>query len=387
MIKRSTIKRTLFVAAAVLCAVLAVINFREILRLCGYILWLFIPFITSYLLSLLVNPMADGLQKRFHLPRGISAALVVVLTVGVIGFIISGVVWKIIDEVKGIYEDLPAIVANIRMTWYNITTSFSGLWDNLPEGARVTANDMYAQITDRIADFAKNTEIVSYAGNMAKKLPSIFISIIVFLISLYFMVSDNETVARAVKKPFSKKFAEKLAGLKLEIKHYVGGYVKAQLVIMCIAFAILMIGLSLMGVKYALVIALAIAVVDALPFFGSGTVLIPWAVISFISGSFSTGIRLIIIYLIVLLTRQFIEPKLVSKNIGMHPILTLMSMYIGYRVFSIGGMILGPLMLMMTISFYKVGIFEEPLKLVKNTSLKIKKEFENIKNFIDNEGE
>ncbi len=387
MIKRSTLKRTLLISVTVLLVVLAAVNFRVILRFCGYILWLFIPFITSYLVSLLVNPMADGLQKRFHLPRGISAVLVIVLTVGVIGFIISGVVWKIVDEIKGIYDDLPAIISNIRMTWYSISDRLSGLWDNMPEGARITANDLYAQVMDRIGDFAKQTEIVTYAGNFAKKLPSIFISIIVFLISLYFMVSDSDTVGRAVKRPFGEKFAGKLSGLKLEIKRYVGGYVKAQLVIMCIAFVILMIGLSLMGVKYSLVIALAIAIVDALPFFGSGTVLIPWAVISFVSGSFSTGIRLIIIYLTVLLMRQFIEPKLVSKNIGMHPILTLMSMYIGYRIFSIGGMILGPLMLMMFISFYKVGLFEEPIKFVKNTSLKIKKEFENIKNLIDNEGE
>ena len=387
MVRKSTLKRVLLIAAAVVITVLAVANIRSILHLCGYILWLFIPFITSYFVSLLVNPMADGLQKRFRLPRGASAVLVIVLTVGVIGGIVSGIVWKIVDELKGIYEDFPNIYTNIRLTWYEVTTSFSGIWNNLPEVIREAANGMYAQVMDWIANFAKNTNVVEFAGNFAKKLPSVFISIIVFLISLYFMVSDSETVSKAVRHPFKNDFLEKAAKLKLEIKRYVGGYVKAQLVIICIAFTILMIGLLLMRVKYALVIALATALVDALPFFGSGTVLIPWAVVSLVSGNVSFGIRLLIIYLSVVLMRQFIEPKIVSKNVGMHPLLTLMSMYIGYRIFSIGGMILGPLVLMMTISFYKVGIFDEPIKFVKNTSLKIKREFENIKKLIENEGE
>ncbi|MDD6735230.1 MAG: sporulation integral membrane protein YtvI [Clostridiales bacterium] len=387
MVRKSTLKRVLLIAVAVVITILAVANIRSILHLCGYILWLFIPFITSYFVSLLVNPMADGLQKRFRLPRGASAVLVIVLTVGVIGGIVSGIVWKIVDELKGIYEDFPNIYTNIRLTWYEVTTSFSGIWNNLPEVIREAANGMYAQVMDWIANFAKNTNVVEFAGNFAKKLPSVFISIIVFLISLYFMVSDSETVSKAVRHPFKNDFLEKAATLKLEIKRYVGGYVKAQLVIICIAFTILMIGLLLMRVKYALVIALATALVDALPFFGSGTVLIPWAVVSLVSGNVSFGIRLLIIYLSVVLMRQFIEPKIVSKNVGMHPLLTLMSMYIGYRIFSIGGMILGPLVLMMTISFYKVGIFDEPIKFVKNTSLKIKREFENIKKLIENEGE
>lgn len=387
MLARGKMKKILFVAAAVLIIVLAAVNFRAILSLCGYVIWLFLPFIAAYFVSLLADPMADALQKRFRLPRGISAIFVIVLTVGVIGFVISGVVWKIVDEVKGIYEDFPTIYENFRMTWLNISMKLSGVWANLPEGLQNACDELYMQFTNGISEITRRAELVNRAGNFAKKLPSIFISIIVFLISLYFMVADSETVDRAVKKPFKKTFVDKLAGLKREIKRYVGGYVRAQLIIMCISFAILMIGFSIMGIKYALVLALATAVVDALPFFGSGTVLIPWAAVSFISGSFSTGIRLIIIYLTVLLMRQFVEPKLVSKNIGMHPILTLMSMYVGYRVFSIGGMILGPLVMMLIISFYKVGLFDEPICMVKNTSLKIKREFENIKNFFNNEGE
>lgn len=387
MLARGKMKKILFVAAAVLIIVLAAVNFRAILSLCGYVIWLFLPFIAAYFVSLLADPMADALQKRFRLPRGISAIFVIVLTVGVIGFVISGVIWKIVDEVKGIYEDFPTIYENFRMTWLNISMKLSGVWANLPEGLQNACDELYMQFTNGISEITRRAELVNRAGNFAKKLPSIFISIIVFLISLYFMVADSETVDRAVKKPFKKTFVDKLAGLKREIKRYVGGYVRAQLIIMCISFAILMIGFSIMGIKYALVLALATAVVDTLPFFGSGTVLIPWAAVSFISGSFSTGIRLIIIYLTVLLMRQFVEPKLVSKNIGMHPILTLMSMYVGYRVFSIGGMILGPLVMMLIISFYKVGLFDEPICMVKNTSLKIKREFENIKNFFNNEGE
>lgn len=387
MVLKGKLKRIILIAAAVIAAALVLLHIKTIISFCAYVIWLFIPFAAAYLVSLLVDPMADALGKRFRLPRGISAVLVIVLTVGVIGVVISGTVWKIVDEIKGLYEDFPTIYAEFRMTWTNISIKLSGLWENMPDILRNTANELYLQLTDSVSKLATQTEFVDRAGNFAKKLPSVFISIIVFVISLYFMVSDSETVDKAVKKPFKKEFIEKLSNLKIEFKRYIGGYVRAQLIIMCIAFVILMTGFSIMGIKYALIIAIATAAVDALPFFGSGTVLIPWSLASFLTGNFSTGVHLIIIYLTVLLMRQFVEPKLVSKNIGMHPILTLMSMYIGYRVLSIGGMILGPLVLMTLVSLYKAGFFEEPIKFVKNTSLKIKREFDNIKKYIDNEGE
>lgn len=385
--RKFTVKTVVIAIIAILLIIGGIMILPRILNLAGYILWLFAPFIAAYLVSLLANPMANGLQKRFRLPRGISAVLVIVLTVGVIGGIAAGVIWKIVDEIRNVYEDFPIIYQNIRSTWYSISDSLSDFVIMLPENMQNAVADMSEQVLDWISGLATNTGFVKTAGNAAKKLPNIFISVIVFLLSLYFMVSDSKTVANAVRKPFPKAFLQRMSDFRSEIKRYVGGYLKAQLIIMCISFTILLIGLSILNIDYALVIALATGIVDALPFFGSGTVLIPWAIISFITGEIARGVGLFIIYLSVILMRQFVEPKIVSKNIGMHPLMTLMAMYVGYRAFSIGGMILGPLVLVFTVSLYRAGVFDGAIKIVKNISSKFVKEIKKIKISFENEGE
>ena len=353
----------------------------------GYVIWLFLPFVSAYLVSLLVNPFAETLQKRLKMPKGLSALLVVLVTVGVVGGIITGVIWKIVDEVRNVYYDFPIIWGNIQSAWYSVSRFLTGLMDALPNSMQEVLDSLLDQTTEWISGIAVNTTIVQSAGNFAKKLPSIFISIIVFILSLYFMVSDSEKVSVAVKKPFSESFVARVSAIKAEAKKYVGGYVKAQLTIMCIFFFIIFIGLTLLKVDYALVIALATAILDALPIFGSGAILWPWALVSFIMGRYGMGTSLIIIYFILVLVRQLIEPKIVSQNIGMHPLMTLMAMYVGFRTLSFGGMILGPLTLMFVVSLYRVGLFDEPFKFLKSVFLYVVRKIKNIKTVLDDEGE
>lgn len=352
----------------------------------GYVLWLFAPFIIAYFVSLIVNPMVNGIEKRFRLPRGVCAVMVIVLTVGVLGGIITGVIWKIIDEIRNIYEDLPAIYDNVIVSWTKITEFFSDFVAMLPGRLQAVFDDAVNQVMVWFSDIATNAEIMRSAGNIAKKLPSIFVVTIVFILSLFFMITDAKAVSSAVKRPFSEEFIQKMEGFKADLKKYVGGYIKAQLTIMCISFTIILIGLSILKVDYSLIIALAVAILDALPFFGSGAVLWPWSIISFIMGNPLMGIGLIIIYLAVILMRQFIEPKIVSQNIGIHPIVTLMSMYVGFRIFSIGGMILGPIMMVILVSFYRTGIFDGVIVSTKNLFKKLGREIKSFtKSINDNE--
>lgn len=380
--KSKTVVRYILIAILI---IMILISLPKAAVALGYAIWLFTPFIISYLVSLLVNPMVNGIENRFHFPRGVCAILVIVLTVGVLGGIATGVIWKIIDEIRNVYEDFPIIYENICITWAKISDFFSDVVTMLPKNLQNIFNDIFSQTLEWFANVATDTEIVRSAGNMAKKLPHIFIAVIVFILSLYFMITDAKNISRVVKKPFPEEFIRKMEGFRAEIKKYVGGYVKAQLTIMCISFTILLVGLSILKVDYALVVALAIAVLDALPFFGSGAVLWPWAIISFIMGDILIGVGLVIIYLAVILTRQFIEPKIVSKNIGLHPIVTLMAMYVGFKVFSIGGMILGPLTVVFVVSLYRAGVFDSFIKVIRNLFKKVCYEFKNFTNTLNNE--
>ena len=321
------VKLTVISVLGVAAIVLLVVFFPKLIGLLGSIARLFLPFIIGYLFSLLVNPLADALGKRFRLPRSASAILVILLTIGVLGGILTAVIMKIVEEIKSVYENFPVIYVNMTYEWKTIAAKFTNLYEVLPAGVQEAVDNLTKNLFDSISGLAniEYTPIFESAGNFAKGLPGIFIAMIVFLLSSYFMISDSERVSRAINGIFSNRFRHKMAAAKIEIKRYVGGYVKAQLIIMMFTFTILFIGLSILRVEYALIIALATAVFDALPFFGSGAVLWPWSIVSFLSGELRLGVGLIIIYLCVIFTRQMIEPKIVSQKIGMNPIITLMS--------------------------------------------------------------
>ena len=236
-------------------------------------------------------------------------------------------------------------------------------------------------------DFLKYLEtgkiaLIEWFGRHSFEIYLVHQPVIYFILSLFFIMSDQEKVKNTVKKCFTKSFLEKASDVGGQLKIYLGGYIKAQLVIMSIAFVVIFVGLSISRVEYAMLIALGIAALDALPLFGSGIVLIPWSIISLLSRDFKMGVGLLIIYLAIVLTRQMLESKIVSHNLGTNPLLTLMSMYIGYKIFSIGGMILGPIILVLVISFHKAGALEAPERVARNIIKKTKDEIIKIYRFI-----
>lgn len=387
MIKKKTVRSILFITAAILLIAAVIVFFPDIVGFLWSALMIFMPFLAAYAVSLVANNLADALQKRFHIPRNVAAILVIILTVGVIGGILGGIIWKIAEEIKQIYDNFPSIYTNLQISWNRLSNNLADIIDQLPENIRQSIDSVYAQFMDGLANIVKDTKVFKTAGDIAKSLPSIIISVITFILSLYFMISDSKEISDFLKRHISKNLQLRASQLKSEVKRYLGGYIRAQGVMMGIAFVILLIGFFILRVDYALIIALAIAIFDAIPFFGSGAVLIPWAIVKFLSGELSGGVGLLIIYLSVLLMRQLVEPKIVGKNIGMHPLLTLMSMYTGYRVFSIGGLILGPLTLTLMISFYKVGLFGGIIKFGKTVCDKSAKEIKSIFNSFNGEGE
>lgn len=385
-IKKNWIKVVLFTLLLAVVVVAIYIFLPRILKLIGFIVKLFLPFLLGYIFSMAVNPLADTLQKRLKIPRGLSAVLVIVLIVGILGGVLTFAVWKIIDEVRMLYTQFPTIYENLQTSVHNFAVKWSTVYENLPMNIQEAITAAGESISDKAANFinTKSTPMVDSAGSVAKALPSVFIGVVVFILSSYFMVTENKAVTSTVYKLFSDRFVERLRIVKIEIKKYLGGYLRAQGILMIIAFGIMFIGLSILDIDYALLIALGIAFLDALPFFGSGLILWPWTLISFLNGDIKHGVGLIIIYAAVALMRHFTEPKLVSSRIGMNPILTLMSMYVGYRTLSIGGMILGPIILMLIISFYKAGVFDAPIRILKNIYNFIKEQFMLFKEFVKN---
>lgn len=203
------------------------------------------------------------------------------------------------------------------------------------------------------------------AGNFAKNVPGTLIGIIMCILSAYFFTADRDSILEMLQRNIPAGIWNRCSGVINDLKHVVGGYFKAQFKIMGVVYVILVIGLLILEVEYALLVGLLIAFLDMLPFFGTGTVLGPWAIIKILSGDYTMAVGLIILYLVTQLVRQLIQPKIVGDTIGMNPLATLFFMYIGYKFSSIIGMIVAVPIGMIIINLYKTGVFDNQIRCVK----------------------
>lgn len=234
-------------------------------------------------------------------------------------------------------------------------------------------NDIYIQLPDQITDFVsqglqsvveslqnqlgKIVQWLSTTIQFAMYLPQILIFIVVTLVATYFMSSDKNTIIRFLDVQVPANWMEKTRSITKNMFTALFGWLRAQLILTTVCFSELLIGFLIIGIDNALLLALIIALVDVLPILGAGTVLLPWSVINLILGNTKLGLSTALLYVIIIFVRQLIEPKVLGKQIGVHPLFTLAGMYIGLRIWNVAGMFIGPL-LVVTFKY----IFEALLK-------------------------
>ena len=230
---------------------------------------------------------------------------------------------------------------------------------NLPS-AMEAIDTVLSQLLDYIGGFL--TGLVA----VVTKVPNGFFFVIIVFIGTFFMAKDFYKIKGFVKAQFPEKMAEKLSMAQGGLKGAVWGYVRTQLILMCFTFCICLVGLIILNRPYAFLVALGIAVLDALPVFGSGAVLIPWGAYYLILGTYPLGFGLLCIYGLVVVMRQVMEPKVLSTQIGVYPLVTLMAMYIGLRLIGFLGIIIGPIMVVMFQTLQRVGVidnFKDPVPI------------------------
>ncbi len=366
MVIKENVKKVLIVLVSVVAFVLAVWFFGpSAIRAILYLFGLASPFVFGYIVARCINPLADKLQKKLKIPRGISAILVITLAVAVLFAVVGLLGYKLYDEIRNLISNWPAMLRILRHNWQNVVDNWSGLYFSMPDAVKTAVDNAWSNIYRESIAFVQNIPVVDVAQRVGKSLAPGLIWTVMFILSMYFMVTQKSTVTELMHKVLGKKVVSKLNEIKHQCKTYLGGYVKAQAILMLINFFVILIVLSIANAPYAVLIAAITAFLDALPFFGSGIVLWPMAVVYFIDSNIVLGIVYIATYFVIMLLRRFIEPKLVSDKIGVSPLLTLVAMYIGYKFWGIIGLITGPLLLMLIISLYKVGLFNTPIRMIK----------------------
>ena len=360
------LKKMLIVSAVVLLVTLLIVYAGPYaVRAAVYAFGLLSPFVFGYIIARAINPVADRLKQKLRIPRGISAVLVIIITIVIIFGLVGLLGYKLFDEIRNLYFNWDTILVSLRGSWENFSNRWGQMYIDMPDFIQSGVDTAILGIYRQCSELMQNIPVVDMAQVVAKSLPSGLIWTVMFFLSLYFMVTQKEKVNKSLRKLLGEAGTNKANAIKDQCKAYLGGYVKAQLVLMVIVFMAVLIILSLFDAPFSILIAAITAVLDALPFFGSGLVLGPMAVVYFIDGNIRLGIVYIATYLAVMFLRRFIEPKLVSDRIGLNPLITLVAMYVGYKLWGIVGLITGPLLLMLIISLYKVGLFTRPIKILK----------------------
>ena len=223
------------------------------------------------------------------------------------------------------------------------------------------------QILNKI--YAWGTKFLTNIVNALTQIPTIAIYVVITILSLYFICTDKIYILDFAEHHIPKSWVRKMGIHVKEITQTLGAYLKAELTLVLVSFLISLTGFYIfkfvgMNVRYPLLIALVIAFVDALPILGSGTIMVPWAIISALDGDINLGISIVVLWIIMCVVRQLLEPKVISNKIGIHPIFTLIAMYTGFRLLGVFGMLVGPIILIIIKSIFSTFIEQGIVKTI-----------------------
>lgn len=354
-------------------SILNLLTALVILLLCIFLLpkciGFFMPFIIGWIISLIASPLVRLLEEKLKIRRkAVSAFVIIAVLAGVI-LLVYGVSVKLIRETVSFVNELPIIWENIEAEFAQAGASLEGLVKRLPVDAQEQLLNFWSGIGSWFSDFISGigTPTFEAVGNFAKQLPDVFMAVIMTLLSSYFFVADKAYMSDFVKKYVPESIYYRFDLIQRSFRNAVGGYFKAQLKIEVWIYILIFIGLLVLNIKYAFLIAFGIAFIDLLPVFGAGTVMIPWAVVEILSSEYKRAVGLLIIWCVGQIVRQVIQPKIVGDSIGLDPIPTLFLLYIGYHLAGVMGMILALPIGIILINLYEEGVFDttkESLKIL-----------------------
>ena len=326
----------------------------------------FMPFFIAGVLALITEPIIKFNMNKLKMSRRVSSTIVVTFTVILILAVATWLAFYAVGKVVDISKNIPSILGSTTNT---IEGGFSNVFDELNE---YVSEDTVDAMSDSLSSGIKSLSnyiqnIVSQLLLMIMSVPKLIINIIITILAFVLFTKDRLNIINIINFHFPEKWIKKTIMVKNEIFSTLSSYLKvySKIIVITAVELIICFGfLNAIGFKFDHIIRLSIliAIIDILPVLGIGTVLIPWFVWSFITGNIGLGFALMIIYILLTIIRQTIEPKLVSKQLGIHPLITLLSMYAGFKIVGFSGLILGPFALMVLRCVYaeqiKKGLFK-----------------------------
>lgn len=331
------------------------------------ILIYFMPFVVGWVIGLIASPLVKFFEKKLKIRRKAGSAFVIIAMIGLVilaGYLIGG---KLVEQVMEFIDDIPTIWNAVQSDFAEVGEKLSVTYQYLPKDIRTALGGILDNIEGYFSGFMEeaSTPTLEALSRFAGSLPNIVISVIMCLLFTYFFVADREYIPNLLAKAMPQSLLERIELVKRGFQRAVGGYFKAQLKIEIWMYLLLGIGLSILKVKYAFVIAIGMAFLDLLPFFGTGTVILPWAAVKFLSGDYKMVIGLLIIWGVGQLARQMIQPKIVGDSVGLSPIPTIVLLFVGYKAAGMIGMIIAVPIGIIILNMYQEGVFDTTVNSLK----------------------
>jgi len=335
-------------------------------KILAYIPILFLPFIIAVALAVVVEPIVAFFETRLRMRRSLAVVFSLVLSVGGFIYLISLAIAQVVKELSGLY---PLMISYSDQVINKFITAFADFrllyleMDLSPE-LQQALGDNLQKASDLLQSVANNS--LRYLIDIFAELPGAFILILIAMVATFFIIKDRALLRTFILQYIPGSARSQSQDVIAELFRALIGFLKAYSILISITALITIISLKILGMKYIFTIGIVVGLLDILPILGPGTFFIPWIIWELINGHTKLALSLLIVYVIISVVRQFLEPKIIGDNIGLHPLATLISLYVGLQLGGVIGMIMGPVLVVIFIACYRAGVFDK-INWRKNT--------------------
>jgi sporulation integral membrane protein YtvI len=327
----------------------------------------YIPFLIAFVISLIIEPIIRKIMKITNFTRKASAIIVLICAFLLIIGLLAWGITTLITESSTILRNLNNNIENISKTIFSFLDNLK--FDNIkiPEEFKIIIENSFSNLLGQGRSFLQN--VFTSILNGMTHIPKVMIYIGITIVATYFVCTDKMYILDQMEHHLPRNWINKFGKKLRKVISSLGSYIKAECILILISFFIILISLTIfnflgLNVTYPLVIALIIGIIDALPILGAGTVIVPWAIISAFNGDIKLSICLICLYVLIIVVRQILEPRIVSNQIGVHPIFTLIAMYTGFKIIGVIGIFVGPIILIILKNVFETMIDNGIIKTI-----------------------
>lgn len=316
----------------------------------------FLPFFIAFFIALLLEPLVNKLMRSLKIRRPLATLVSLIIVILGIGSIVFLITVRLYTELSDLAISLPSY--GYLMSFFNNILDTVENFIQLNPEIQATLTKATQGIMDSLQGWALSGS--KFLLGFISALPGVFVVLVISIVATFFMSASYPGVKGFFNSLLPRKWKSSAQSVSRDLGTAVVGFVRAEAILISVTGVFLTIGLLMMGNPYAFTIGFISAFLDLLPIVGTGMIFVPWIIGLFILGSVTEGIKLLVIYLIAVVIRQVIEPKIMSENIGIHPLATLISMYVGLKLFGGFGLILGPGLVIIYEALRKAGVFTVP---------------------------